>query len=178
MMKGLMGRCLKHETTIGRIRGKAKVMEDELIDLKAWRATQEKKLKMVEEARDEAVQQVEGLKRELVAKDEEARQARVEAVREYRDSANLIAELSVVYNDGFDDALRQVRKLYPDLDLSSVSVSAPEPSNVQPVQFEDTDALFENALVHETTTDHVAVDSQAKVVEDPQAGEGDGADQK
>ena len=34
MMKGLMGRCLNHETTLGRVREKARMTEDELLELK------------------------------------------------------------------------------------------------------------------------------------------------
>ncbi|XP_065624077.1 uncharacterized protein LOC136065190 [Quercus suber] len=176
MMKGLMGQCLNHETTIGRIREKAKVMEEELLDLKAWKVTQEKKLRMAETARDEAVQLVESLKRDLVDKDSEVRQAKEDAVREYRDSDALIAELSLIFNDGFDDALRQVRTLYPEIDLSTVAVTAPEPSTAQPVQSEDTDALFDkNVSVREAPIDQTAADSQAKDVRDRPAEEGDGA---
>ena len=34
MMKGLMGRCLNHETTLGRVCEKAKLKEEEFIELK------------------------------------------------------------------------------------------------------------------------------------------------
>ena len=34
MMKGLMGQCLNHEMTLGRVREKARLMEDEQIELK------------------------------------------------------------------------------------------------------------------------------------------------
>ena len=34
MMKGLMRRCLNHETTLGRVREKARITEDELLELK------------------------------------------------------------------------------------------------------------------------------------------------
>ena len=34
MMKGLMGRCLNYKTTLGRVRDKARLTEDELIKLK------------------------------------------------------------------------------------------------------------------------------------------------
>ena len=34
MMMGLMGWCLNHETTLGRVFEKARLMEDELIELK------------------------------------------------------------------------------------------------------------------------------------------------
>ena len=51
---------------------------------------------------------------------------------EYRDSDTLIAELKVSYNDGFDDALRQAKALYPKLDFSSVNISVPEPMSIHP----------------------------------------------
>ena len=37
MMKGLMGRCLNHETALDRIKAKARSTEDELTELKAWK---------------------------------------------------------------------------------------------------------------------------------------------
>ena len=42
MMKGLMGRCLNHETALERVRAKAEMMEDELSQLKNWKSTMEK----------------------------------------------------------------------------------------------------------------------------------------
>ena len=44
---------------------------------------------------------------------------------EYHDSDTLLSELGVSYNDGFDDALHQVKALYPKLDLSSVNINVP-----------------------------------------------------
>ena len=41
MMKGLMGRCLNHKTTLGRVRDKAKLIKDELIELKNWKMVTE-----------------------------------------------------------------------------------------------------------------------------------------
>jgi len=37
MMKGLMGYCLNHKTTLDHIRAKARSMEDKLAELKAGR---------------------------------------------------------------------------------------------------------------------------------------------
>ena len=48
MMKGLMGRCLNHETALDRIKAKARSTEDELVELKAWKTVQEKKLALLE----------------------------------------------------------------------------------------------------------------------------------
>ena len=53
MMKGLMDRCLNHETTLDRLRAKATLTEDELNKLKAWKTVQEKKRALSKEARGE-----------------------------------------------------------------------------------------------------------------------------
>ena len=59
MMKGLMGCCLNHETTLDHIRAKANSTEDELNELKAWRTVMEKKLALSEKARGEWENQTE-----------------------------------------------------------------------------------------------------------------------
>ena len=46
MMKGLMGQCLNHETTLGRVREKARLTEEELIKLKNWKLVTENKPKL------------------------------------------------------------------------------------------------------------------------------------
>ena len=38
-MKGLIGRCLNHETALDCVRAKAEAMEDELSQLKNWKST-------------------------------------------------------------------------------------------------------------------------------------------
>ena len=102
----------------------------------------EQKLKLAEQARDKFQKMMEELKKTLEIKEKEVRQARKAAMLEYRDSDALIAELEVSYNDGFDDALRQAKALYPKLDLSSVNISVPEPTSIHPEQSDDTNELF------------------------------------
>ena len=85
---------------------------------------------------------MEELKKTLEDKEKEVRQAKEIAVLEYRDSNGLISELGVSYNDGFDNALRQVKALYPELDVSSVNISVPEQTSVHTDQLEDTNELF------------------------------------
>ena len=46
MMKGLMGRCLKHEAALERVRSKVEQIEDELNQLRTWKTTMEKKFKL------------------------------------------------------------------------------------------------------------------------------------
>ena len=65
---------------------------------------------------------------------------------EYRDSDALIAELGVSYNNGFDDALRQAKALYPKLDFSSVNISVPKPTSVHLEQSDDINELFKEEV--------------------------------
>ena len=44
------------------------------------------------------------------------------AIREYRDSDALLSELGDSYLEGFDDALHQIKKAYPDLDVFNIKV--------------------------------------------------------
>ena len=92
------------------------------------------KLKLAEQARDEFQKLTEELKKTLEDKEKEVRQAKEAVVLEYRDSDAFIAELEVPYNDGFDDALRQSKALYPKLDFSSINISVLEPTSVHPEQ--------------------------------------------
>ena len=142
MMKGLMERSLHHETALGRVCEKAKLTKEELFELKNWKLVIEQKLKLAEQARDELHKLTEKLKKTLEDKEKEVRQAKEVAVLEYRDSDALISEFGVSYNDGFDDALHQVKALYPELDVSSVNISVPEQTSVHPDQSEDTNELF------------------------------------
>ena len=102
----------------------------------------ELKLKLAEQARNQFQTLMEELKKTLEDKEKEVRQAKEVAVLEYRDSDALIEELGVSYNDGFDDALRQAKALYPKLDFSSVNISVPEPTSVHLEQSDDTNELF------------------------------------
>ena len=127
-----MERVLHHETALGRVREKAKLVEEELFELRNWKLVTEQKLKLAEQAKDEFQKLTEELKKTLEDKEEEVCQAKEVAVLEYCDSDALIEELEVSYNDGFDDALRQAKALYPKLDFSSVNISVPEPTSVHP----------------------------------------------
>ena len=117
-------------------------MEDKLIELKNWKLVTKQKLKLAEQARDEYYKLAKDLKKALEDKEKEVRQTKEVAVLEYHDSDAFLLELGVLYNDGFDDALRQVKALYPELDMSSVNISVPEQTFVHPAQSEDTNELF------------------------------------
>ena len=124
----------------------------------------EKKLKLAEEARDEHQRTVEELKAVLEDKEDELRLAKEKAVQEYRDSDALLTELGSSYTDGFEDALRQAKALYPKFDFSSVDINVAEGMSVQPDASDDTADLFA-----EERPVSVALEPQAEEVKTPEA---------
>ena len=142
MTKGLMDRSLHHEMALERVREKAKLAEKELLELKNWKVVTEQKLKLTERARDEYQKMTEELRKVLEDKENDLRQAKERAIQEYRDFDALLSELGVSYNDGFDDALRHAKALYPKLDFSSVNIIVAEATSVHPDLSNDTNELF------------------------------------
>ena len=149
MTKGLMGRCLSHETALDRVRAKAEQTEEELLQLRSWKPKMEKKLELSEKARkslekvtEEAEKALENKDKEIEELKNEVRQAKDAAVREYRDSDALITELGDAFHQGFMDALHQVKQAYPDLDVSNFKVEDPVQTSVAPAETEDTEDLF------------------------------------
>ena len=114
----------------------------------------ETKFNYSEKVRKELEQGAERVKKVMEAKDKEIkdlkkqlRQAKDATVREYRDSEALITELGISFMEGFDDAFHQVREAYPDLDMSMVKIEDPVQPSVVPVASENTEELFEGAVL-------------------------------
>ena len=156
MMKGLMGRCLKNEAALERVRSKVEQMKDELNQLRSWKTIMEKKFELSERERKELEQSMgeaktalEGKETEIKKLKEELHQAKEAAVRKYRDSDALLSELGDSFLQGFEDALRQVKKAYPDLDVSSIKMDDQAQTSVLPVASDDTDDLFAKADCHD-----------------------------
>ena len=89
----------------------------------------EKKLELSERVRKDLEQSTEEAKKTLNGKDNEIqdlkdglRQAKEVAVSEYHDSDALLLELGDSFLQDFDDTLRQVKKIYPDLDITNIKV--------------------------------------------------------
>ena len=64
------------------------------------------------------------------------------AILEYPDSDALLSELGDSFIQGFDNAFRQVKKAYPDLDISNIKMEDQAQTSVLPVALDDTDDLF------------------------------------
>ena len=93
----------------------------------------------------------EELKKVLEDKENDLHHAKEAAILEYRDSNALLSELGVSYNDGFDDALRQAKALYPKLDFSSVNITVQEATSVHPEQSDDTNEPFAKEMLVSVT---------------------------
>ena len=155
MMKGLMGRCLHHETALERVRAKVELTEDELSQLKTWKSTMEKKFDLSEKVRKELKQGMEEVKKALEDRDKEIqylkdqlRQAKEVTIREYCDFDALLSKLRDSFLEGFDDAFRQVKKAYPNLDVSNIKVEDQGQTSVMPVASKDTEDLFAKDATH------------------------------
>ena len=149
MMKGLMGWCLNHETAFKHVWAKAELTEDELSQLKTWKSTMEKKFDLSKDVRKELESRTEEVKKAFEDKDKEVQnlkdqlcQAKELAIHEYRDSNTLLFELGDSYLEGFDDAFHQIKKAYPNLDVSNIKVEDQAQTSVMPVALKDTEDLF------------------------------------
>ena len=60
--KGLMDRALHQEMALERVREKAKLADEELLELKKWKVVTEQKLKLAERTRDEYQRMTDELK--------------------------------------------------------------------------------------------------------------------
>ena len=85
---------------------------------------------------------LEDKEKEICDTKDQLRQAKEEVIREYRDSDALLAEPGGSFVESFNDALRQVKASYLDLDISHVNIDAQAQTSVQPVHSESTDELF------------------------------------
>lgn len=83
---------------------------------------------------------------------------------EYCESDALLAELGSSFAKGFDDALRQVKTSYPDLDVSHVIIDIQAQTLVQFIHSESTDDLF---AVNDPAVDEdpTPIESRVKPIE-------------
>ena len=68
------------------------------------------------------------MEKELTALLGQVEMARADIMTEFKASQPFIDSCAVYYGDGFEDFLKQVKSIYPHLDLSKVSMDNPIPS--------------------------------------------------
>ena len=76
---------------------------------------------------------------------EKAETAGIDAVQKFKTSQSFIDSCADYYDTSFDDCLKQVALAFPELDLSSISMDAPEPvTPARDVAVEDDDIVLES----------------------------------
>ena len=81
----------------------------------------------------------------MTALQEKAETAGIDAVQKFKTSQSFIDSCADYYDIGFDDCLKQVASAFPELDLSSISMDAPEPvMPARDVAVEDDDIVLES----------------------------------
>ena len=129
MMKGLMDCCLAREKGNDHLREKVEATEIEVNELKDWKEVQVKKLTLTKKALEESKSHANELRKVLLDKEgeittlrEKVHHAKADGKAEFWDSDGFLKKLNDWYSDGFDECLRQVKALHPDLDVSQVSL--------------------------------------------------------
>ena len=104
--------------------------------------------KEVKELREKLVEagfQKQKLQEEVTALREKAETAGTDAVQKFKTSQSFIDSCADYYDTGFDDCLKQVASAFPELDLSGISMDAPEPvTPARDVAIEDDDVVLES----------------------------------
>ena len=84
---------------------------------------------MTKQLLSESEAQVEALKKILKDKDgeimevkDQLRQEKEDAIKEYRDSDDLLRELGSSFANGFDDCIWKVKAFFPDLEIGRAHV--------------------------------------------------------
>jgi len=63
-----------------------------------------------------------GKEKEIKDSNNQLHQSKEAKIREYCDSDALVEKLGTSYVNSFDDAIRQAKRAYPDLDFSQLSI--------------------------------------------------------
>ena len=104
--------------------------------------------KEVKELREKLVEagfQKQKLQEKVTALREKAETAGTDAVQKFKTSQSFIDSCADYYDTGFDDCLKQVASAFPELDLSGISMDAPEPvMPARDVATENDDVVLES----------------------------------
>lgn len=82
---------------------------------------------------------------------EQTEEAKADTVVEFKVSQSFINAFAFYYSDGFDDCLKQVGSIYPDLDLSKISMDdpvLPTPGGGDTIDEESDDSTHAEEQVH------------------------------
>ena len=104
-----------------------------------------KEVKELKEKLVEAGSQKQKLQEEVTTLWEKAETAGTDVVQKFKTSQSFIDTCADYYDIGFNDCLKQVASAFPKLDLSGISMDAPEPvTPARDIVTEDDDVVLES----------------------------------
>ena len=104
-----------------------------------------KEVKELKEKLVEASSQKQKLQEEVTALREKVKTARTDAIQNFKTSQSFIDSCADYYSIGFNDYLKQVALAFLELDLSGISMDAPEPMTLaRNVAVDDDDGIPES----------------------------------
>ena len=128
-MRALQDKCVANEEVIRWYRKRQKIENKErdqykeaIYILNEELTTITTKLKEGSRLQEEAKKAKAGLMTELATLSEQMDKAKADAMAEFRVSQPFIDACDVYYGDAFDDYLKQIGFVYPDLDLSKITL--------------------------------------------------------
>ena len=134
-MKALQVKCVANEGVIARqqmcIKNMTNWQEQYKSALRSFnQEVKELKEKLEEEGRQQKkdLEAKETAEKELATLLGQVETAKIDAVKEFKDSQAFVDSCAEYYGVGFEDCLKQVKSNYPDLDLAKVSMDAPMPT--------------------------------------------------
>ena len=102
-------------------------------------------MKELREKLVEAGSQKQKLQEEVMALLEKVEMAGIDAVQKFKESKSFIDSCVDYYGTGFDDCLKQVASTFLELDLSRISMDAPEPvTPTRNIVIDDDDGVLES----------------------------------
>ena len=131
--------------TVTRVRKHNATLMNEQGQYKDAMRTFNQEVKELRERVVEVASQKQKLKEEVTALQEKAETAGTDAVQKFKTLQSFIDSCADYYDTDFDDCLKQVASAFLELDLSGISMDAPEPvTPTRDVATEDDDVVLES----------------------------------
>ena len=121
-VKALQDRCVAKEGVVSRVRKHNANLMNEQGQYKEAIRTLNNELKEVRRKLEEADRQKEKLQQEVTTLREKVETAGTDAIQEFKASQSFIDSCADYYGTGFDDCLKQVASVFPELDLSGITM--------------------------------------------------------
>ena len=144
-VKAFQDRCLAKEGVVTRVRKHNAALMNEQGQYKEAMRTINQKVKELREKLVVAGSQKQKLQEEVTALQEKVETVGIDAIQKFRASQSFIDSCADYYGTGFDDCLKQVASTFLELDLSRISMDAPEPvTPARNIVIDDDDGVLES----------------------------------